>query len=111
LQNTLQIVGEPSRPPPRAQLIPKPHKNRDKTAGHPMRENQKAIAPKPLIFRTTHFWWLAPYSVVLAAAAVPRCQLGGDEDAVALSGSRLGWTTWLGGGPPHDRGDAMFAVG
>ena len=46
-----------------------------------------------------------------AADAVPRCQLGGDEDAVAMSGSRLGWTTWLGGGPPHDRGDAMFAVG
>jgi predicted component of type VI protein secretion system len=49
--------------------------------------------------------------LVLAAAAVPRCQLGGDEQAAALSGSRLGWTTWLGGGPPHDRGDAMFAVG
>jgi len=48
--------------------------------------------------------------VVLAADAVPRCQLGGDEDAVTLSGSRLGWTTWLGGGPPRDCGDAMFAV-
>ena len=23
-----------------------------------------------------------------------------------MSGSRLGWTTWLGGGPPRDRGDA-----
>jgi predicted component of type VI protein secretion system len=49
--------------------------------------------------------------VVLAADAVPRCQLGGDEEGMALSGSRLGWTTWLGGGPLHDRGDAMFAVG
>jgi type VI secretion system protein ImpH len=49
--------------------------------------------------------------LVLAADAVPRCQLGGDEQATALSGSRLGWTTWLGGGSPHDRGDAMFAVG
>jgi type VI secretion system protein ImpH len=49
--------------------------------------------------------------LVLAAAAVPRCQLGGHEEAVALSGSRLGWTTWLGGGPAYDRGDAMFAVG
>jgi type VI secretion system protein ImpH len=48
--------------------------------------------------------------LVLAADAVPRCQLGGDEETVGLSGSRLGWTTWLGGGPPHDRGDAMFAV-
>ena len=48
--------------------------------------------------------------LVLAADAVPRCQLGGDEQGMALSGSRLGWTTWLGGGPPHDRGDAMFAV-
>jgi predicted component of type VI protein secretion system len=67
--------------------------------------------PKGNSSQTTHFWWLAPYSAVLAADAVPRCQLGGDEDAVAMSGSRLGWTTWLGGGPPHDRGDAMFAVG
>ena len=49
--------------------------------------------------------------LVLAADAVPRCRLGGDEQAPALSGSRLGWTTWLGGGPPRDRGDAMFAVG
>ena len=49
--------------------------------------------------------------LVLAADAVPRCQLGGDEQAAALSGSRLGWTTWLGGGPPHVRGDAMVAVG
>jgi len=49
--------------------------------------------------------------LVLAAAAVPRCQLGGDEQATDLSGSRLGWTTWLGGGPPRDRGDAVFAVG
>jgi type VI secretion system protein ImpH len=49
--------------------------------------------------------------LVLAAAAVPRCQLGGDEEGMALSGSRLGWTTWLGGGPPHDRRDAVFAVG
>ena len=49
--------------------------------------------------------------LVLAADAVPRCQLGGDEQGMALSGSRLGWTTWLGEGPPHDRGDAMFAVG
>jgi type VI secretion system protein ImpH len=49
--------------------------------------------------------------LVLAADAVPRCQLGGDEQGMALSGSRLGWTTWLGGGPPHDRGDALFAVG
>jgi type VI secretion system protein ImpH len=48
--------------------------------------------------------------LVLAADAVPRCQLGGDEQAAALSGSRLGWTTWLGGGQPDDRGDAMFAV-
>ncbi|MBM4012665.1 MAG: type VI secretion system baseplate subunit TssG [Planctomycetes bacterium] len=49
--------------------------------------------------------------LVLSAAAVPRCQLGGDEQGMALSGSRLGWTTWLAGGPPHDRGDAVFAVG
>jgi len=48
--------------------------------------------------------------LVLAANAVPRCQLGGDQQEMALSGSRLGWTTWLGGGPPHDRGDAVFAV-
>jgi len=48
--------------------------------------------------------------LVLAADAVPRCQLGGDEQEMALSGSRLGWTAWLGGGPPRDRGDAMFAV-
>jgi type VI secretion system protein ImpH len=49
--------------------------------------------------------------LVLAAAAVPPCQLGGDEQATDLSGARLGWTTWLGGGPAYDRGDAMFAVG
>lgn len=49
--------------------------------------------------------------LVLAADAVPRCQLGGDKQATGLSGSRLGWTTWLGGGRPHDRGDALFAVG
>lgn len=48
--------------------------------------------------------------LVLAADAVPRCQLGGDEQTNGLSGSRLGWTTWLGGGPPLDRDDAMFAV-
>jgi len=67
--------------------------------------------PKGNSSQTNHFPWLAPYSGVLAAAAVPRCQLGGNEEAVDLSGSRLGWTTWLGGGPPNDRGDAMFAVG
>lgn len=49
--------------------------------------------------------------LVLAADAVPRCRLGGDEEAMALSGSRLGWTTWLGGDPSQDRGDAVFAVG
>jgi hypothetical protein len=49
--------------------------------------------------------------LVLAAAAVPPCQLGGDEGATDLSGARLGWTTWLGGGPAYDRSDAMFAVG
>ena len=49
--------------------------------------------------------------LVLAVDAVPRCQIGGDEQAAALSGSRLGWTTWLGGGPAYDRGDAVFAVG
>lgn len=49
--------------------------------------------------------------LVLSAAAVPRCQLGGDEQGMTLSGSRLGWTTWLAGGPPRDRGDAVFAVG
>jgi len=49
--------------------------------------------------------------LVLAAAVVPPCRIGGDEQSVELSGSRLGWTTWLGGGPPHDRRDAVFAVG
>jgi type VI secretion system protein ImpH len=49
--------------------------------------------------------------LVLAAAAVPPCQLGGDEQSMSLSGSRLGWTTWLGGGPRRDRGDAVFPVG
>jgi type VI secretion system protein ImpH len=49
--------------------------------------------------------------LVLAADAVPPCRLGGDEQGMPLSGSRLGWTTWLGGGPPRDRADAMFAVG
>jgi type VI secretion system protein ImpH len=49
--------------------------------------------------------------LVLSADAVPRCQLGGDEEAEALSGARLGWTTWLGGGAAHDRSDAVFAVG
>jgi len=48
--------------------------------------------------------------LVLAAAAVPPCRLGGDEQGMPLSGSRLGWTTWLGGGPPRDRHDAMFTV-
>jgi type VI secretion system protein ImpH len=47
---------------------------------------------------------------VLAADAVPPCRLGGDEQGMALSGSRLGWTTWLGGGPAYDRRDAVFAV-
>ena len=68
-----------------------------------MWENQKAIAPKPLIFRGWH--------LILWCSRPTRCQLGGNEEAVDLSGSRLGWTTWLGGGPAHDRGDAMFAVG
>jgi type VI secretion system protein ImpH len=49
--------------------------------------------------------------LVLAADAVPRCQLGGDEQATDLSGARLGWTTWLGGDPSLNRHDAMFAVG
>lgn len=49
--------------------------------------------------------------LVLAAAAVPPCQLGGDDQSATLPGSRLGWTTWLGGGPSQDRGDAVFAVG
>jgi type VI secretion system protein ImpH len=49
--------------------------------------------------------------LVLAAAAVPPCRLGGEEQGADLSGSRLGWTTWLGGGPSHDRSDAVFAVG
>ncbi|MEN9667155.1 MAG: type secretion associated protein [Planctomycetota bacterium] len=49
--------------------------------------------------------------LVVAAQAVPPCRLGGDEAAVSLSGSRLGWTTWLGGGPRRDRDDAVFAVG
>jgi type VI secretion system protein ImpH len=49
--------------------------------------------------------------LVVAAQAVPPCRLGGDEAAVSLSGSRLGWTTWLGGGPPRDRDDAVFTVG
>ena len=49
--------------------------------------------------------------LVLAGPSVPPCQLGGDEQSVSLSGSRLGWTTWLGGGPRRDRGDAVFTVG
>ena len=49
--------------------------------------------------------------LVLAAAAVPPCRLGGDAQGVSLSGSRLGWTTWLAGGPTRDRRDAVFAVG
>jgi len=48
--------------------------------------------------------------LVLAADAVPPCRLGGDAQGVSLSGSRLGWTTWLGGGPAYDRRDAVFAV-
>ena len=49
--------------------------------------------------------------LVVAAQAVPPCRLGGDEQGMPLSGSRLGWTTWLGGGPPRDRDDAVFTVG
>lgn len=49
--------------------------------------------------------------LVLAGPSVPPCRLGGDEQSMSLSGSRLGWTTWLGGGPPRDRDDAVFAVG
>ncbi len=49
--------------------------------------------------------------LVLAGQSVPPCQLGGDEPSGSLSGSRLGWTTWLGGGPRRDRGDAVFTVG
>jgi type VI secretion system protein ImpH len=48
--------------------------------------------------------------LVLSAAVVPPCRLGGDEQGTDLSGSRLGWTTWLGGGPARDRRDAVFAV-
>ena len=49
--------------------------------------------------------------LVLAADAVPPCRLGGGDAATPLAGSRLGWTTWLGGDPRRDRGDAVFVVG
>lgn len=52
--------------------------------------------------------------LVLAAAAVPRCRLGGspvDEHGLP-SGARLGWTSWLvdEAGAATDRGDAAFVV-
>lgn len=49
--------------------------------------------------------------LVLAADEVPPCRLGGEEEGATLSGSRLGWTTWLSGGPRRHRHDALFAVG
>jgi type VI secretion system protein ImpH len=49
--------------------------------------------------------------LVLSGNAVPACQLGSDETATDVSGSLLGWTTWLGGEPKHDRHDAVFSVG
>lgn len=49
--------------------------------------------------------------LLLAAHAVPPCRLGGDEASAPLEGSRLGWTTWLGGAPRRDRDDAVFVVG
>jgi len=68
-----------------------------------MWDNQKAIAPKRPIFRG--------WQLILWCWLPTRCQLGGNEEAVDLSGSQLGWTTWLGGGQPRYRGDAVFAVG
>lgn len=38
--------------------------------------------------------------LVLRRADVPQARLGGD--------TRLGWTTWLGGGQPRDRGDLVL---
>ena len=49
--------------------------------------------------------------LVLAAAEVPACRLGGSSDGRCAGGGRLGWTTWLSAdGGTVDRDDAVFTI-